>query len=47
MITRAQDQQIPEPDEQFEILAMEKLHKKWRRKMTIEEMDAACQQEQR
>jgi hypothetical protein len=47
MITRAQDQQIPEPDEQLEILAMEKLHKKWRRKMTIEEMDAACQQEQR
>lgn len=27
MITRAQDQQIPEPDEQLEILAMEKLHK--------------------
>lgn len=46
MITRAQEQ-VPELDEQLEILAMEKLHKKWRRKMTIEEMDVACQQEQR
>ena len=46
MITRAQEQ-VLELDEQLEILAMEKLHKKWRRKMTIEEMDAACQQEQR
>lgn len=29
MITRAQEQ-VPELDEQLEILAMEKLHKKWR-----------------
>ena len=46
MITRAQEQ-VPELDEQLEILAMEKLHKQWRRKLTIEEMEAACQQEQR
>lgn len=46
MITRTQEQ-VPEFDEQLEILAMEKLHKKWRRKITIEEMEAACQQEQR
>lgn len=45
MITRAQEQ-VPESDEQLEILAMEKLHKKWRRKITIEEMETACQQEQ-
>ena len=44
MITRTQEQ-VPEFDEQLEILAMEKLHKKWRRKITIEEMEAACQQE--
>lgn len=46
MIARNQEQ-IPELDEQLEILAMEKLHKKWRRKMSIEEMEAANQQEQR
>lgn len=46
MVTRTQEQ-VPEFDEQLEILAMEKLHKKWRRKMTIEEMEATCQQEQR
>ena len=46
MITRTQEQ-VPELDEQLEILAMEKLHKKWRRKITIEEMEAACQREQR
>lgn len=46
MVTCTQEQ-VPELDEQLEILVMEKLHKKWRRKMTIEEMEAACQQEQR
>lgn len=46
MVARNQDQ-IPELDEQLEILAMEKLHKKWKRKMSIEEMEAAYQQEQR
>ena len=46
MITRTQEQ-VPEFDEQLEILAMEKLHKKWRRKITIEEMEVACQQEQK
>ena len=46
MVTRTQEQ-VPKLDEQLEILAMEKLHKKWRRKMTIEEMEAACQQDQR
>ena len=46
MVTRTQEQ-VPELDEQLEILAMEKLHKKWRRKMTIEEMEAARQQEQK
>lgn len=46
MVARNQEQ-IPELDEQLEILAMEKLHKKWRRKMSIEEMEAANQQEQR
>lgn len=46
MVARNQEQ-IPELDEQLEILAMEKLHKKWRRKISIEEMEAACQQEQR
>lgn len=46
MVTRTQEQ-VPELDEQLEILAMEKLHKKWRRKITIEEMEAVCQQEQR